>query len=224
MQKKALVSLGALAVYACKMILPEIKQGDHFKLGLDVAGLARANLRQQLGKELGLCGEDLKHFLFEAISVIIPLLVKLHQDTPNDSGKNMSGTLTLNCTLPMDCLDDKTATLFKKQLGFIYRFPCCVVFYTRSTVKSYSIKEPDLVKLENTSTLGRKIHEAIVATNTIITCTDSRSFIKIFDSPEALQKLNERISTSFHSNQNGVEVPFRYEVMVSTIVFDRLDE
>jgi hypothetical protein len=204
--------------------MPSLDQENHFELPDTVAGRARAELRSKLAKELGVSGEDVKFCRCEALSIIIPVIVRHHKDNPNDPKDGFSGTLTLNCTLPIEILENKHTIAYLKLLGYTKTFPLSVVMYSRAVCRTYSnLKEHlnILLDMNTNSSRGKrsKFNEEIYKALTNTGADNDRSFIRIFDHQEKHEALIEQLSKKFEEQgQNGVEVPFTYEAMVRMIV------
>jgi len=190
--------------------LPALGQKDHFKLPNTSAGDARKKLRHELAALLGVEGLEYEFFLTEAISIIIPIIILPHRDKLNDGKtKNQSGTVTLNCTLPISIITDKKVLELVKLLGYTTTFPCSIIFYGRGCCGSYF----NFVEKCNEMEQGSKAEQAIVSCVRKTDVVDSRDYIgQLFNSSPCHY---DTISAKLVEATPKMEVSFKYDIMVS---------
>jgi hypothetical protein len=186
--------------------MPALKQRRHFKLPANTAGgRSRQGLRSKFAEKLGVSNADFDLFLCEAISVIIPSVVKFHQDSSNDPNENFSGTLTLNCSLPTELIENgKLKDLLRTQ-GYGEQFPFSVILYDRAVCRHYETLFENLHKLSLKSSIGLEIVKAITDT----TVKNKRNYYRLFDHDEQYNWLSKKIR-----DRGKVKVPFTYDIMV----------
>jgi hypothetical protein len=186
--------------------MPALKQRRHFKLPANTAaGRSRQDLRSKFAEKLGVSNADFDLFLCEAISVIIPSVVKFHQDSSNDTDENFSGTLTLNCSLPTELIENgKLKDLLRRQ-GYGQQFPFSVILYDRAVCRTYETQSENLHKLSLESSIGLEIVKAITDTRV----NNKRNFHRLFDHDEEYTMLSQRIR-----GWGKFRAPFMYDIMV----------
>ena len=107
--------LGDLVLYVTKKILPALGQKYQFKLPNTKEGDKHKLLQHKLASLLDIGDVEYEFFLTEAISIIIPIIIPInilpHRDKLNDGKNTKSGTVTLNCTLPISIITNKNPTI-----------------------------------------------------------------------------------------------------------------
>ena len=174
------------------------------------AGHARNILRHKLASLLGVGGHQYEYFLTEAISIIIPIILLPHRDKLNDgTAKNQSGTVTLNCTLPISIITNKKILEIVKLLGYTTTFPCSIIFYGRGCCGNYLKFMEKLNDMEQ----GSKAEQAIVSCIRKTDVVDSRDYIgQLFNSSPCHY---DTISAKLVEATPKMEVSFKYDIMVS---------
>ena len=190
--------------------MPALGQKDHFKLPNTNAGHARKTLRHELASLLGVGVHEYEYFLTEAISIIIPIIILPHRDKLNDGKtKNQSGTITLNCTLPMSIITNKQVLELLKLLGYTTTFPCSIIFYCRGCCGNYS----NFVEKLNEMEQGSTAEQAIVACVRKADVVEPRDYIgQYFNSSPCHY---DTIFAKLVETTPKIPVSFKYDIMVS---------
>jgi len=190
--------------------LPALGQKDHFKLPNTNAGDARKILRHKLAALLGVEGLEYEFFLTEAISIIIPIIILPHRDKLNDGKtKNQSGTVTLNCTLPISIITNEKILELVKLLGYTTTFPCSIIFYGRGCCGNYF----NFVEKCNEMEQGSKAEQAIVSCVRKTDVVDPRDYIgQLFNSSPCHY---DTIFAKLVETTPKIPVTFKYDIMVS---------
>ena len=185
-------------------------QEDHFKLPKTDAGHERKLLRHKFASLLDVEDLEYEFFLTEAVSIIIPIVILPHRDKLNDrTSKNQSGTVTLNCTLPIRIITNKKVLKFVKLLGYTTTFPCSIIFYGRGCCGNYFNFQENLNEMEK----GSKAEQAIVSCVRKTDVVDPRDYIgQLFNSSP---RHYDTIFAKLVETTPKIPVTFKYDIMVS---------
>jgi hypothetical protein len=203
-------ALGELVLYIFKKILPKLNQQHQFKLPNTKAGKSRSKLRHGLASLLHVGETDYDNFRVEAISIIIPIIVHPHTDSLNDStSKDHSGTITVNCSLPLNIVTNATLLKQLKSLGYTDTFPCSIILYARKCCGSFYKLMCTLQQLEQ----GSNVEEAIVESIEKKDEYNPRDYIgNIFNNHNIYKDSFHKIEDTQGSGK--VEIPYTYDIMV----------
>ena len=190
--------------------MPALGQKDHFKLPTTKAGDQRKLLRHKFASLLDVGDLEYEFFLTEAISIIIPIIILPHRDKMNDGKtKHQSGTVTLNCTLPISIITNKKVLKFVKLLGYTTTFPCSIIFYGRGCCGNYFNFVEQLNEMEK----GSKAEKAIVSCVRKTDVVDSRDYIgQLFNSSPGPY---DSIFAKLVETTPKIPITFKYDIMVS---------
>ena len=207
--------------------MPGLNQDTHFKGNCNnnttaaaKAKDSREKMRTQLAKELGISESEYMFCLCEAITIIIPIKVNPHKDSPNDPGIDYSGTVAVNCLLPIHLLNNKANRAVYEHLvglGYTDQIPCTILFYSRKSLQTYEASMAKMYALLGTSEVEEKIFNAI----TNVEDDNSLNYCRIFDHPNVHSSLVRDLKQKYLDNNAElcIEVPRPYDMMVSYTLF-----
>ena len=187
-------------VYVCKHVLPEMGRENHFKLGCAETRTPqdkeRQEMRNEFASKLNVYADDVAFVLVEGISVIIPLVVPPHKDLKNDWHKYFSGSICINCTVPLSSIQNESIRLKLMSLGYTNDMPvpCCVILYSRRVCREYFNLRKEVAGLN----LGRNKDLVKVVVDAMLNIRGGRDYIgNIFDAADSLEVLNKRTFIQF---------------------------
>jgi hypothetical protein len=198
--------------------MPKFKHDHQSKLPDTKGGKARAKLRWGFASSLFVPEKDNEYFPIEAISIIIPIIVGPHVDAMNDGvHSNQSGTLTVNCSLPINMIKNKILLKKLESIGYTDTFPCSIIFYTRKCCGTYYKFMCSLEKLGSGSNIEQVVVESIRKKKGM----NTRDYIgNLFDDHDRAyhNNLMERLEGIRQDVKQEdiprIQMPFTYDIMV----------
>ena len=141
--------------------MPALGQKYQFKLPNTKAGDKHKLLQHKLASLLDIGDVEYEFFLTEAISIIIPIIIPFnilpHRDKLNDGKNTKSGTVTLNCTLPISIITNKKVLELVKLLRNSTTFPSSIIFHSMEKLN----------EIEQGSKLKQAIVSCVQKTNVV---------------------------------------------------------
>ncbi len=208
--------LGELVVYVCKHILPEMGRENDFKLGCPETRTPedkeRQEMRNEFASKLHVYADDAAYFLAEGISIIFPLVVRPHKDLKNDWHKYFSGTICINCMVPLSSIQNESIRRKLISVGYTDKMhvPCCVVLYSRKVCREYFNLRTEIANLS----VGRNEQLVKVVVDAMSDIRGERDYIgNIFDAADSLEVLNKRGWGGTDAESNVITLPSAYDIM-----------